>query len=137
MSLNHIVLQGRISRDLELKTTNSGMSVMSFPVAVDRDYTKEGQDRTDFINCVAFDKKAEFINRNFGKGSLIVVSGRLQSRKWEDKNGNKRTDWDVIAENVYFGGSKKENTTTKAEPSPDVSAADFIDLEDDGTPLPF
>ena len=137
MSLNHIVLQGRISRDLELKTTNSGMSVMSFPVAVDRDYAKEGQDKTDFINCVAFDKKAEFINRNFGKGSLIVVSGRLQSRKWEDKNGNKRTDWDVIAENVYFGGSKKENTTTKAEPSPDVSAADFIDLEDDGTPLPF
>lgn len=137
MSLNHIVLQGRISRDLELKTTNSGMSVMSFPVAVDRDYVKEGQDKTDFINCVAFDKKAEFINRNFGKGSLIVVSGRLQSRKWEDKNGNKRTDWDVIAENVYFGGSKKENTTTKAEPSPDVSAADFIDLEDDGTPLPF
>jgi len=137
MSLNHIVLQGRISRDLELKTTNSGMSVMSFPVAVDRDYLKEGQDKTDFINCVAFDKKAEFINRNFSKGSLIVVSGRLQSRKWEDKNGNKRTDWDVIAENVYFGGSKKENITAKAEPSPDVSAADFIDLEDDGTPLPF
>ena len=137
MSLNHIVLQGRISRDLELKTTNSGMSVMSFPVAVDRDYLKEGQDKTDFINCVAFDKKAEFINRNFSKGSLIVVSGRLQSRKWEDKNGNKRTDWDVIAENVYFGGSKKENTTAKAEPSPDVSAADFIVLEDDGTPLPF
>lgn len=137
MSLNHIVLQGRISRDLELKTTNSGMSVMSFPVAVDRDYAKEGQDKTDFINCVAFDKKAEFINRNFSKGSLIVVSGRLQSRKWEDKNGNKRTDWDVIAENVYFGGSKKENTTAKAEHSPDVSAADFIDLEDDGTPLPF
>lgn len=137
MSLNHIVLQGRISRDLELKTTNSGMSVMSFPVAVDRDYLKEGQDKTDFINCVAFDKKAEFINRNFSKGSLIVVSGRLQSRKWEDKNGNKRTDWDVIAENVYFGGSKKENITAKAEPSPDISAADFIDLEDDGTPLPF
>ena len=137
MSLNHIVLQGRISRDLELKTTNSGMSVMSFPVAVDRDYAKEGQDKTDFINCVAFDKKAEFINRNFSKGSLIVVSGRLQSRKWEDKNGNKRTDWDVIAENVYFCGSKKENTTAKTEPSPDVSASDFIDLEDDGTPLPF
>ena len=134
MSLNHIVLQGRLTKDPELRTGQSGNSVTTFTVAVERDFSKDKE--ADFINCVAFGKTAEFVSRYFTRGAMIIVSGSLQSRKWEDKQGNKRTDWNVVADHVYFGGSKTNNTT-KAEPSPDVSAADFIDLEDDGTPLPF
>jgi single-strand DNA-binding protein len=133
--LNHMVLQGRLTKDPELRTGQSGNSVTTFTVAVERDFSKDKE--ADFINCVAFGKTAEFISHYFSRGAMIIVSGSLQSRKWEDKQGNKRTDWNVVADHVYFGGSKTNNTTTKAEPSPDVSANDFIDLEDDGTPLPF
>lgn len=136
MSLNHIVLQGRCTKDPELRTGQSGNSVTTFTVAVERDFSKDKE--ADFINCVAFGKTAEFVSRYFTRGAMIIVSGSLQSRKWEDKQGNKRTDWNVVADHVYFGGSKTNNTTAKEEPSPDVSAVDFMELDDDpANPLPF
>jgi len=108
--LNHIVIHGRLTRDPELRYTNNSTPVASFTVAVDRDYAGEGQQKeTDFIDCVAWRATGEFVNKYFLKGSLIVVSGRLQSRKWTDKEGNKRVSWEINANNVYFGGSKSDN----------------------------
>ena len=134
MSLNHIDISGRLTADPVLRTTASGISVVSFTVAVDKDFAKEGaSDKTDFFNCTAWDKKGQFIERNFRKGNLIIVSGRMQSRKWEDKNGNKQTSWDINVENVYFGGSKNDQAK-----SANVSADDFEDLDDNaGGDLPF
>ena len=106
--LNHIVIMGRLVKDPELRTTNSGVSVASFTVAVDRDFGKgeNGEKATDFIDCTAWRQTGEFVNKYFSKGRMIVVSGSLQSRKWEDKEGNKRVNWGIVADNVYFGDSK-------------------------------
>ena len=106
--LNHIVIMGRLVKDPELRSTGSGVSVTGFTVAVDRDYSGRdgGEKQTDFIDCTAWRQTAEFISKYFHKGSMIVVSGRLQSRKWEDKEGNKRVNWEIMADNVYFGDSK-------------------------------
>lgn len=105
--LNHITIMGRLTRDAELRRTGSGTAVASFTVAVDRDYAAEGQDReTDFIDCVAWRGTGEFVSRYFAKGSMIVVSGRLQERRWTDKDGNKHRAAEVVADNVYFGESK-------------------------------
>lgn len=133
MSLNHIVIQGRAVKDPELRTTQSGTSVATVTVAVDRDYAKDGaSDKTDFVNVVAWRGTGEFLSKYFQKGSQLVVSGRLESRKWEDKNGSKRTDWEINAEHIYFSGGKKETTAGN------VSAADFEELPDDaGGELPF
>lgn len=129
MSLNHIVIMGRLTRDPELRTTQSGVNVASFTVACDRDYQSGGSERqTDFIDVIAFKNTASFIERNFHKGQLIVVDGRLQSRKWEDRDGNKRVSWEVVAENVYFGGDKKQENTYQAV---NVNASAFEDLDDD------
>lgn len=106
--LNHIVIQGRIARDIELRWTPASVAVASFTVAVDRDFGQNGQKETDFIDCVAWRGTGEFVDRNFSKGKMIVVSGRLQIRKWEDKNGNKRNTAEIVAENVYFGDTKKD-----------------------------
>lgn len=108
--LNKIIIMGRLTRDPELRRTGSGLAVASFSVAVDRDYpNKDTVEReTDFINCVAWRQTGEFVNKWFSKGSMIVVSGRLQMRNWTDKDGNKRTTAEVVAENVYFGESKKD-----------------------------
>lgn len=136
--LNHMVLQGRLTKDPELRTGQSGNSVTTFTVAVERDFSKDKE--ADFINCVAFGKTAEFISHYFSRGDMIIVSGSLQSRKWEDKQGNKRTDWNVIADHVYFGGGKGENHSTKSEApvNADVSAVDFVELENvDPDDLPF
>lgn len=131
MSLNKIVIMGRLTKDVEMRVTQSGTHVANTTVAVDRDFQSGGNDRqTDFIDVVAFKNTAQFIERNFHKGQLICVSGRLQSRKWEDKNGQNRVSWEVVADNAYFGGDKKQA-------SADVSAADFEDLGDDGGDLPF
>ncbi len=106
--LNHIVIMGRLTRDPELRTTQSGVSVASFTVAVDRDYgSRDGGERqTDFIDVVAWRQTGEFVSKYFHKGSMIVVSGRLQSRKWQDRDGNNRTSWEINADNVYFGESR-------------------------------
>lgn len=106
--LNVAIIMGRLTRDPELRRTNSGKPVASFTVAVDRDYAPEGQEKeTDFIDCVAWNGTAEFVQKYFSKGSMIVVKGRLQIRGWTDKEGNKRRTAEIVADNVYFGESKK------------------------------
>ena len=108
--LNHITIMGRLTRDVELRSTQSGVSVASFTVAVDRDFgaRDSGERQTDFIDCVAWRQTGEFVSKYFRKGSMIVVSGRLQSRKWQDRDGNNRTSWEVNADNVYFGESRRD-----------------------------
>ena len=109
--LNHIVIMGRLTRDPELRRTGSGIAVASFTVAVDRDFGGRdgGEKETDFIDCVAWRQTGEFLSKYFTKGSMIVVSGRLQIRNWTDKEGNKRRSAEVVADNVYFGESKRGN----------------------------
>lgn len=105
--LNRVILMGRITHDLELRTTQSGLSVLSFVVAVDRSFVKQGEERqSDFIDCVAWRQQAEFINRYFSKGRMIAVEGTLQTRSYEDKNGNKRKAVEVVVDNVSFTGEK-------------------------------
>ncbi len=109
--LNHIVIMGRLTRDPELRRTGSGIAVASFSVAVDRDFGgRDGGEReTDFIDCVAWRQTGEFVSKYFTKGRMIVVSGRLQIRSWTDKDGNKRRTAEVVADNVYFGDSKRDS----------------------------
>ena len=111
--LNHIVIMGRLTRDPELRRTGSGVAVTSFSLAVDRDFApKDGGEReTDFIDCVAWRQTGEFVSKYFAKGRMAVVSGRLQIRSWTDKDGNKRRTAEVVADNVYFGSSKKETSS--------------------------
>jgi single-strand DNA-binding protein len=109
--LNHIVLMGRLVRDPELRRTGNGTPVTSFTLAVDRDFSagEAGEKETDFIDCVAWRKTAEFVSKYFTKGKMAVASGRLQIRSWNDKEGNKRRTAEVIADNVYFAESKRSS----------------------------
>jgi len=109
--LNHITIMGRLTRDPELRRTGSGIAVASFTVAVDRDFGGRdgGEKETDFIDCVAWRQTGEFVSKYFTKGRMIVVSGRLQIRSWTDKEGNKRRTAEVVADNVYFGDSKRDS----------------------------
>ena len=109
--LNHITIMGRLTRDPELRRTGSGIAVASFTLAVDRDFGKNenGERETDFIDCVAWRQTGEFVSKYFTKGRMAVVAGRLQIRSWNDKDGNKRRTAEVVADNVYFGDSKREN----------------------------
>ena len=109
--LNHITIMGRLTRDPELRRTGSGIAVASFTVAVDRDFGgRDGGEReTDFIDCVAWRQTGEFVSKYFTKGRMIVVSGRLQIRSWTDKDGNKRRTAEVVADNCYFGDSKRDS----------------------------
>ena len=108
--LNHITIMGRLTRDPELRRTGSGIAVASFTVAVDRDFSGRdgGEKETDFIDCVAWRQTGEFVSKYFTKGRMIVVSGRLQIRSWTDKDGNKRRTAEVVADNCYFGDSKRD-----------------------------
>ncbi len=157
--LNHIVIMGRLTRDPELRRTGSGIAVASFTVAVDRDFGGRdgGEKETDFIDCVAWRQTGEFVSKYFTKGSMIVVSGRLQIRSWTDKDGNKRRTAEVVADNCYFGESKRNsesnssyggntyggNSYSAPAPSyggysaPAAPASDFAMLEDDDAQLPF
>ena len=111
--LNHIVLMGRLTKDPELRHTASGIAVASFSLAVDRDYkAQDGQRETDFIDIVAWRNTAEYVSKYFTKGRMAVVSGRLQIRSWTDKEGNKRRSAEVVADNVYFGDSKRDGAAT-------------------------
>ena len=107
--LNHITIMGRLTRDPELRRTGSGVAVASFTVAVDRDFgsRESGEKETDFIDCVAWRQTGEFVSKYFTKGRMAVVSGRLQIRNWTDKEGNKRRSAEVVADNCYFGESKR------------------------------
>lgn len=109
--LNKIFLMGRLTRDPELRRTQAGTAVASFSLAVDRDRGKKGEDKeTDFIDIVAWRNTAEFVSKYFAKGRMAVVEGRLQIRDWTDKEGNKRRSAEVIADNIYFGDSKKPDS---------------------------
>ena len=112
--LNHIVLMGRLVRDPELRRTQSGIAVTSFRIAVDRDFQsrESGERQTDFIDIVAWRNTAEFAAKYFQKGRMVVVSGRLQMRDWTDRDNNKRTTAEVVADNLYFGDSKRDGDTT-------------------------
>ena len=110
--INNVVIMGRLTADPELKKTQSDLSITSFCVAVDRSYVRDGEERqADFINVVAWRGTAEFVTRYFHKGSMIAVQGSIQTRKYEDKDGNKRTAVEVLANNVSFCGSKAESGT--------------------------
>ena len=152
--LNHITIMGRLTRDPELRRTGTGIAVASFTVAVDRDFGgREGGEReTDFIDCVAWRSTGEFVSKYFTKGSMIVVSGRLQIRSWTDKEGNKRRTAEVVADNVYFGESRRsaDNSGYAAPAAPTTPAygggyaapapapaSDFAMLDDDDAQLPF
>ena len=119
--LNHIVIMGRLSREPELCTTQSGVNVASFTVAVDRDFAgRDGNERqTDFFDCSAWRSTGEFVSRYFHKGSMIAVQGSIQTRNYEDKNGNRRTAVEIVADRVSFCGSKSEsNTGTRYDNAP-------------------
>ena len=151
--LNHITIMGRLTRDPELRRTGSGVAVASFTVAVDRDFGKNenGEKETDFIDCVAWRQTGEFVSKYFTKGRMAVVSGRLQIRSWTDKDGNKRRSAEVVADNVYFGDSKRDGDSTgsyggntyAAPAAPaygapaSAPASDFAMLDDDDAQLPF
>ena len=155
--LNHIIVMGRLTRDPELRRTGSGTAVASFSLAVDRDFApKDGGEReTDFIDCVAWRSTGEFVSKYFTKGRMAVVSGRLQIRNWTDKDGNKRRSAEIVADNVYFGDSRRDGDSSgfggsySAAPAAPAynapaysapaagSASDFAMLEDDDAQLPF
>lgn len=151
--LNHITIMGRLTRDPELRYTQSQTPVASFSLAVERDFgSKDGGERqTDFIDCVAWRQTADFVSKYFSKGSMAVVSGRLQIRDWNDKDGNKRRSAEVVADNIYFGESKRRDSGDNSRgeyrepsysapkyeaPAPSTGAA-FAELSDDDGELPF
>ncbi len=127
--INTAIIMGRLTADPELRTTNTGIAVTTFTVAVDRRFQKSGEDRqTDFINVVAWRQTAEFVSRYFQKGSMIAVRGSIQTRRYEDSNGNKRTAFEIVADEVSFCGSKAETGTGTRqgfEPARTQPAASF------------
>ena len=108
--LNHIVIMGRLTRDPELRRTPAGTAVCSFTVAVDRDFQSRdgGEKQTDFIDCVAWEQRAEFVSKWFTKGRMIIVEGRLESRKWQDKMGQNRVSWQIRSDRIHFGETRRE-----------------------------
>ncbi len=150
--LNHIVVMGRLTRDPELRYTQTQTPVASFTVAVDRDFADRttGERQTDFIDCVAWRSTAEFLTKYFQKGSMAVVSGRLQIREWTDREGGKRRSAEIVADNVYFGESKRRDNSAPAAPKPastgyasagygaaPTGGSAFAELDDGDGELPF
>lgn len=144
--LNHICIAGRLTRDPELRRTNSGVAVASFTIACDRDFGNSGEKETDFVDVVAWRNTGEFVSKYFAKGRMAVISGRLQIRSWTDKDGNKRKNAEIVADNVYFGDSKNDNgnqNTThtgfvKADSAPTTAPTyGFTPIEEDDGMLPF
>lgn len=155
--LNVITIAGRLTRDPELRYTQNQIAVCSYSVAVERDYSGQGQQReTDFFDCVAWRQGGEFVSKYFHKGDMIVVTGRMQARDWTDNNGNKRRSWEIQVDHNYFGGSKSDsqgnsqgnqgggyaqqgqyqNAPRREPPPPDVQAT-LEELDDDDGDLPF
>ena len=133
--LNKIFLQGRLVADPELRHTQQGTPVASFRIAVDRDYKNQsGNKETDFINIVAWRGTGEFVSRYFTKGRMAIVEGRLQAREYTDKDGNRRHATEVVANNIYFGDSRKDERTTNDSAKP---AEEFAELAEDDGELPF
>lgn len=144
--LNKIVIMGRLARDPELRRTQSGVAVTSFRIACDRDFkSQSGEKGTDWIDIVAWRNTAEFVSKYFTKGRMAIVEGRLQTRDWTDKDGNKRTAVEVVADNVYFGDSRRDGASggdyappAYGSPVESYSApvSGFAEVEEDGD-LPF
>ena len=146
--LNKIILMGRLTRDPELRRTQSGTAVTSFSLAVDRDFkSQSGEKETDFIDIVAWRNTAEFVSKYFTKGRMAVVEGRLQIRDWTDRDGGKRRSAEVIAENVYFGDSKREGgsdysaapaySAPRGYAAPMGGQSDFAEIGEEDGELPF
>lgn len=147
--LNKIILMGRLTRDPELRRTGTGTAVTSFSLAVDRDFkSQSGEKETDFIDIVAWRSTAEFVSKYFTKGRMAVVEGRLQLRDWTDKDGGKRRSAEVVADNVYFGDSKRDGGDSSgysaapayknAAPSNfNAGGSDFAEIGEDDGELPF
>ncbi len=148
--LNHITIMGRLTRDPELKTTQSGASVCSFSVACEHDFRDKstGERGVDFIDCTAWRQTAEYISKYFSKGRMIVVDGRLKIRGWQDKDGNNRRSADIVVNQAYFGDSKPEGNSGNgysarptsapiSAPGPAPDADGFTELEEDDGELPF
>lgn len=144
--LNTITLMGRLTRDPELRYTQSQTPVASFTLAVDRDYSKAEDKQTDFIDIVAWRQTAEFVSKYFAKGSMAVVNGRLQIREWTDREGNKRRSAEVVAENIYFGEAKRreggesrgsETRGTGGSVASKGGTSSFSELDDGDGELPF
>lgn len=148
--LNRAILMGRITKSPELKNTQSGVPVIQISIAVDRDYTPKGQEKqTDFINVVAWRGTAEFIAKHFEKGQLIALTGSIQTRSYTDSQGNKRSVTEVIADQAYFAGSKKESGNRASRESgadtvpayesrlPAEALGDFEEIDTDDSELPF
>lgn len=139
--LNHITMMGRLTREPELRRTGNGIAAVSFTLAVDRDFKgQDGERQTDFIDCVAWRSTAEFVDKYFGRGQMAVVSGQLRIRSWTDKDGNKRRSAEVVADNVYFCGSKRrEDAPANDAPALNMASPprDFQLLEGEDEGLPF
>ena len=149
--LNRIVLMGRLTRDPELRRTQSGTAVTSFSIACDRDFkSQSGEKETDFIDVVAWRNTAEFVSKYFAKGRMAIVEGRLQIRDWTDNNGGKRRSAEVVADNIYFGDSKRDSAPGdygappaygapigRGAPAPMESRSDFAEIGEEDGELPF
>ncbi len=144
--LNKVVLMGRLTADPELRSTQQGTTVTSFSLAVDRRFSAGQDKQTDFIDCVAWRNTAEFVSKWFKKGMLVAVTGRLQVRPWEDKQGNKRRSTEVVVDETYFAESKRDSAAPPPSrannnaPLPfDMGLGDseFSPLEVDDSDLPF
>ena len=132
--LNHIDLMGRLTRDPELRYTQSQMPVASFTLAVERDYGNREERQTDFIDCVAWRKTAEFVSKYFQKGKMAVVSGRLQIRDWTDREGGKRRSAEVVVDNIYFGEKPDgQGGSSQARPAATGYSAGYSDMPAGGS----
>lgn len=138
--LNKIVLMGRLTRDPELRSTGNGTAVASFAIAVDRDFKAQGGEKeTDFIDVIAWRNTAEFVTKYFAKGRMAVVEGRLQIRSWKDKEGNSRRSAEVVADNVYFGDSKRDGEAPAGSYTDRQTGTqgEFEEITGDVNDLPF
>ena len=159
--LNHITIMGRLTADPELRYTQSNIPVASFTVACERDHQQGGSREADFISCVSWRQGAEFVSKYFSKGSMIVVEGRLQSRKWQDRDGNNRVSWEILTDHTYFGEARRNDSQQYQAPQGNygsqqyqapaqqqgawapagnpvnVGAQDFMELDDSDGGVPF
>lgn len=140
--LNKVIIMGRLCKDPELRRTQSGTAVTSFRIAVDRDFkSQDGSKQVDFFDVVAWRNTAEFVSKYFAKGRMAVVDGRLQTRDWTDREGGKRVATEIVADNIYFGDSKRETDPGAYFPAPSGNVAaghpDFAEISEEDGELPF
>ena len=137
--LNRTIIMGRMTRDPELRKTQSGTSVASFTLAVERNRkNQDGTRKTDFLDVVAWRGTAEYVCKYFSKGRMAIVEGSLQMREWKDRDGNNRHSIEIMADNVYFGDSKRDgNTAAPADPADENGYGEFTEIPDEDCDLPF